>query len=61
MEYKFNQQAFKTLNEINQALGIVETRGDSTMIMANIRQAMQNILQQIVEVREEVEQFEKEK
>lgn len=52
-EYKISEQAYKNLQEINNALGIIETRGDSTMIMANIRQAMSNILQQAVEIPKE--------
>lgn len=52
-EYKINEQVLKTLNEINLALGQVETRGDSTMLMANIRQALQQgVLSQIQELPE---------
>ena len=53
MEYKITEQAYKNLQEINNALGIIETRGDSTMIIANVRQALGTILQQIVEIPEE--------
>ena len=53
MEYKISEQNFKTLQEINQALTVVETRGDSTMLIANIRQGLINLLQQVVEIPEE--------
>ena len=53
MEYKITEQAYKNLQEINNALVIIETRGDSTMIMANIRQALGTILQQMVEIPKE--------
>jgi len=49
-EYKINEQSFNNLKEINNALGIIETKGESTMIMANIRQAMVAIIQQTKEI-----------
>jgi len=49
-EYKISEQNFKTLQEISQALTVVETRGDSTMLIANIRQGLINLLQQVVEI-----------
>jgi len=52
-EYKINEQSFNNLKEINNALRIIETRGESTMIMANIRQAMAAIIQQTQETIEE--------
>jgi len=49
-EYRITEQAYKNLQEINNALGIIETRGDSTMVMANVRQALMGVLQQVVEI-----------
>jgi hypothetical protein len=57
-EYKISEQSFNNLKEINNALGIIETKGESTMIMANIRQAMIAILQQTEEIMEEPEKGE---
>jgi len=52
-EYKISEQSFDNLKEINNALRIIETRGESTMVMANIRQAMVAIIQQAQEIIEE--------
>ena len=44
---KINQQCFNNLIEINNALPIVETKGDSTMIMYKIRLTLSATLEQM--------------
>ncbi len=48
MDYlKINEQCFRNLNDINGALGAIETKGDSTMIMSRIRMTLIATLEQI--------------
>ena len=44
---KINEQCFRNINDINAALGAIETKGDSTMIMFKIRTMLQATLEQI--------------
>lgn len=44
---KINQQCLNNLVEINNALPIVETKGDSTMIMYKIRLTLSATLEQM--------------
>ncbi len=44
---KINQQCFNNLIEINNALPVIETKGDSTMVMYKIRLTLSATLEQI--------------
>jgi len=52
---KINQQCFNNLIEINNALPIVETKGDSTMIMYKIRLTLSATLEQMQKDNQEEE------
>lgn len=47
MFYKINEQCFGNLIAINNSLEDVETRRESTMLLANIRKALGSILEQM--------------
>jgi hypothetical protein len=44
---KINQQCLKNLTDINEALQVIETKGESTMIMYRIRLTLLSTLEQI--------------
>ena len=45
--FKINQQCIKNLADIKEALEIIETKGESTMIMYRIRLTLMATLEQI--------------
>jgi len=47
MFYKINEQCFSNLIAVNNSLKNIETRGESTMLMANIRQVLESTLEQM--------------
>ena len=47
MFYKINEQCFSNLLAINNSLKEVETMGESTILMANIRQVLESTLEQM--------------
>ena len=47
MFYKINEQCFSNLIAINNSLKEIETRGESTILLANIRQVLESTLEQM--------------
>ena len=47
MFYKINEQCFSNLIAINNSLKEIETRGESTILLANIRQVFEATLEQM--------------
>ena len=45
--YKINEQCFSNLIAINNSLAQIETRGESTMLLADIRKAFNATLEQM--------------
>ena len=45
--YKINEQCFSNLIAINNSLAQIETKGESTLLMAQIRQALSATLEQM--------------
>lgn len=45
--FKINQQCIKNLADIKEALEVVETKGESTMVMCRIRLTLMATLEQI--------------
>ena len=56
---KINEQCFRNINDVYAALGAIETKGDSTMIMFKIRTTLQATLEQIQKDNEEENKEEK--
>ena len=51
--YKLNQQCLQNMLEINNGLALIETKGDSLMILYRIRLTLDAVLKQIQEDNEE--------
>lgn len=51
--YKINEQCLQNIIEANKGLELVETRGDSTMIMYKIRLLLSSSLEQMQKDNEE--------
>lgn len=45
--YKINEQCFSNLIAINNSLAQIETKGESTLLMAQIRQILDATLEQM--------------
>jgi hypothetical protein len=59
--FKINQQCIQNLADINVALGSVETKGESTMVMYRIRLTLASTLEQIQKDNQPIDVIEKEK
>jgi hypothetical protein len=59
--FKINQQCVQNLADINVALGSIETKGESTMVMYKIRLTLASTLEQIQNDNQPVDTINKEK